>query len=91
MHKHTSSLKHAMGDKVVPIRLDDELLRLIDELVELGVYNSRSEALREFIRTGAKRVKTVANAARKLSQLEKDEGEIPVKLEGALKQLLAER
>ena len=80
-----------MGGKVVPIRLDDELLRLVDVLVKLGVYSSRSEALRDFIRTGAKRVKAVSDSANRLFELEKEEGDIPIKLEGAPRQLLAER
>lgn len=81
-------------NKVVPVRLDDKTLRLIDELVKLGVYSSRSEALRDLIRIGIKhvrRVKVIIEAVNKLFELEKEEGDIPVKLEGALKQLLAER
>lgn len=83
-----------MGSRVVPVRLDDETLRLIDELVNLGVYNSRSEALRDLIRIGVKRVgrvKVIIEAVNKLFKLEEDEGDIPIKLEGSLKQLLAER
>ncbi|MEL9908066.1 MAG: ribbon-helix-helix domain-containing protein [Desulfurococcus sp.] len=83
-----------MGSRVVPVRLDDDTLRLIDELVNLGVYNSRSEALRDLIRIGVKRVgrvKVIIEAVNELFKLEEEEGDTPVKLEGALKQLLAER
>jgi Arc/MetJ-type ribon-helix-helix transcriptional regulator len=83
-----------MGSKVVSVRLDDELLKLVDELVRLGVYGSRSEALRDFIRIGARyarQIQMVAEAVNKLFELEKEEGDIPVKLEGALRQLLGER
>ena len=83
-----------MGSRVIPVRLDDDTLRLIEELVKLGVYESRSEALRDLIRIGArrvKRVKVIAEAVNKLFELEKEEGDIPVRLEGALRQLLAER
>jgi len=83
-----------MGSKVVSVRLDDELLKLVDELVRLGVYGSRSEALRDFIRIGARyarQIQMVAEAVNKLFELEKEEGDIPVRLEGALRQLLGER
>lgn len=46
-------------NKAVPVRLDDETLRLIDELVRLGVYSSRSEALRDLIKIGIKHVRGV--------------------------------
>jgi Arc/MetJ-type ribon-helix-helix transcriptional regulator len=80
--------------RVVPVRLDDELLRLVDELVRLGIYKSRSEALRSLIRIGARHVKQIDEIARAvdmLFELEKEEGDIPIKLNGSLKQLLIER
>ncbi len=83
-----------MGSKVVPVRLDDEILEFIDELVRLGLYSSRSEALRDIIRAGIKsmeRVREIAEAVTKLFELEKEEGDIPVRLSGALRQLLAGR
>jgi Arc/MetJ-type ribon-helix-helix transcriptional regulator len=76
-----------MGSKVVPVRL-------IDELVRLGIYKSRSEALRDLIRIGAKHVeqiREIAKAVDKLFELEREEGDIPIRLEGALKQLLSGR
>ena len=87
-------LGNVMGSKVIPVRLNDDTLRFIDELVRLGVYNSRSEALRDLIRIGVRRVrrvKVIAEAVNKLFELEKEEGDIPVRLEGVLRQLLAER
>jgi Arc/MetJ-type ribon-helix-helix transcriptional regulator len=86
-------LVSGVGSKVVPVRLDD-LLKLVDELVRLGVYSSRSEALSGLIRIGARyvrQIKIVAKAVNKLFEMEKEEGDIPVRLEGALGQLLAER
>ena len=83
-----------MGSQVVPVRLDDDILRFIEELVRLGIYKSRSEALRDLIRIGARRVgkvKVIVEAVNKLFELEKEEGDIPIRLEGALRQLLAER
>ncbi len=83
-----------MGSRVVPIRLEDDILRLVEELVKLGVYKSRSEALRDLIRIGAEHMKltrAVAETVDKLFELEREEGNIPIKLEGVLKQFLLER
>jgi len=83
-----------MGSRVIPVRLDNDILRLVEKLVELGAYSSRNEALKDLIRIGAQqlgRVRVVAEAVDKLFELEKEEGDIPVRLEGALKQLLTER
>jgi len=80
--------------RVVPVRLDDEILSFIEFLVEIGIYNSRSEALREIIKAGIKNFEKeakIAKAVEKLFELEKLEGDIPIKLPGALKQLLDER
>jgi Arc/MetJ-type ribon-helix-helix transcriptional regulator len=85
---------YKLGSKVVPVRIDDDMLKFIEELVKLGVYSSRSEALRDLIRIGArhvKQVKVIAEAVNKLFELEREEGDIPIRLEGALRQLLAER
>ena len=35
---------------VLNVRLPDDIIRWLDTLVESGVYNSRSEAIRDFIR-----------------------------------------
>ena len=83
-----------MGSQVVPIRVDREVLEFVDKLVRLGVFGSRSEALRELIKAGIERYEDLARIARgveKLFELEREEGEIPVRLDGALRQLLEER
>lgn len=83
-----------MGSQVVPLRLDTETLEVIDKLVELGVFSSRSEALRELIRAGIEKYEKLARIARGVEELleaEKREKEIPIRLDGALKQLLEER
>jgi len=70
-------LVSGVGSKVVPVRLDDDLLKLVDELVRLGVYSSRGEALRGLIRIGARyvrQIKIVAKAVNKLFEMEKEEG-----------------
>ncbi len=61
-------------------------------LVELEVFSSRSEALRELIEAGLdsyKSVVRIAKAVEKLFELEK--GDTLVKLNGVLKQLPEER
>ncbi len=83
-----------MGSQVVPIRVDKEVLEVVDELVRLGVFSSRSEALRELIKSGIRNYEKLAKIARsidKLLEIEKEEKEIPIRLNGALKQLLEER
>jgi len=83
-----------MGSKVIPVRLDSDTLRLIEELVRLGIYSSRSEALRDLIRIGARHVRkisVIAEAVDRLFELEGREGDIPIRLKGALRQLMAER
>jgi len=83
-----------LGSRIVPVRLDKETLAFIDTLVKLGVYSSRSEAVRNLIRAGAEKHKwalDVAKAVDELFKMEKDLGEPPIKLNGALKNLLRER
>ncbi len=83
-----------MGSQVVPIRLKREVLAFIDTLVKLGVYKSRSEALRELIEAGVEELQwtgKVFEAVEELFEIEREEGDVPVRLEGALRQLLEER
>ncbi|RLG88022.1 MAG: CopG family transcriptional regulator [Thermoprotei archaeon] len=83
-----------MNTQVVPIRLDDEILSFIDLLIKLGVYRSRSEALRELIRIGISSLGgmvEVVRAVDKLFEKEKEIGDIPIKLDGVLKEFLKER
>ena len=94
MYTYTYYLGFSVGSRIVPVRLDDDLLKLVDELVRLGIYSSRSEALRDLVRIGAryvKRIHVVAETVDKLFELEREEGDIPIRLEGALRQLLSER
>jgi len=63
-------------------------------LIKLGIFNSRSEALRELIKAGIKEFKwipKVVEAVEKLFEIERKEKNIPIRLEGALKDLLRER
>ena len=70
-----------MRDQVIHVRLDREVLGFIDMLVKLGVFSSRSEALRELIKAGMKEfelVNNVVKAVEKLFELETREGDIPI-------------
>jgi len=83
-----------MGKQVVSLRLNDDILSFVNLLVKLGIYNSRSEALRDLIKAGIRsfeNIAKIAKAVEKLFDLEKEEGDIPIRLNGALKQLLEER
>ena len=83
-----------LGSRTIPVRMRDDDIRQVDLLVELGVFNSRGEALRELIKLGVKNLSDVAEIAaalERLSELEDKEGDIPVRLRGAVEQLLAER
>jgi Arc/MetJ-type ribon-helix-helix transcriptional regulator len=83
-----------MVTKIVPIRLKEEELKQIDELVEYGIFQSRSEAIRELIKIGIDNLtylSEVFDAVKKLFELEKIEGKIPIDLSGATEQLLRER
>ena len=83
-----------MGSKVVPLRLDDEIIEFIDYLVRLGIYRNRSEALRSLIEIGVRKYRSISylvKAVDKLFVIEQRKGDIPIRLDGALKQLLAER
>lgn len=83
-----------MVSRIIPVRLREEDLKQVDALVELGIFDSRSRALRELVKLGIDslyEVSEIASALRKLFELEEKEGGIPVKLPGALKQFLSER
>jgi Arc/MetJ-type ribon-helix-helix transcriptional regulator len=80
--------------KIVPVRLREEELRQIDRLVKYGIFQSRSEAIRELIRLGVENLaylSEVLEAVERLFELERVEGRIPIDLSGATEQLLRER
>jgi Arc/MetJ-type ribon-helix-helix transcriptional regulator len=82
-----------MSTKVIPVRLREQELKQIDQLVEYGVFRSRSEAIREIIKLGVEiaHLSDVFRAVDKLFELERMEGRIPIDLSGATQQLLEER
>jgi len=83
-----------MKRQVVSVRLDREIIEFIDMLVKNGIFSSRSEALRELVKIGIENlgeIKLVIKGVEKLVELEKQEGDIPIKLFGILSQSLKER
>jgi len=83
-----------MGSRVFPVRLDEGDIKQVDLLVRLGVFRSRSEALRMLIRLGVENLEElveVSEALERLFELEREEGEIPIRLDGVLRMLLSER
>lgn len=40
-----------MGDKIIPVRMDERLVNQLDALVERGLYSNRTEAIRSSVRT----------------------------------------
>ena len=80
--------------KVIPVRMEEKVLKLIDDLVKLGLYKSRSEALRELIKAGMRNLKDykeIADAVEELFKMEEKLGKMPIELPGTPKKLIAER
>ena len=82
-----------MATRVVPVRLGEQELKQIDQLVDFGIFQSRSEAIRELIKLGVEiaYLSEVFRAVDKLFELERAEGKIPIDLSGATQKLLEER
>ncbi len=86
-----------MSSRVVPLRIDKEVIEAVDRLVGLGVFHSRTEALREIVKAGLAGLKAfekltrIAEGVEKLLEIEEKGGKVPIKLDGALKMLLKER
>jgi len=73
----------------VSVRLGE--LKQIDQLVEHGVFQSRSEAIRELIIAGIAHLSEVFKEVDRLFELERMEGRIPIDLSGVTQQILKER
>jgi len=82
-----------MSSKVISVRLDRAVLETIDVLIRLGVFKSRSEAIKTLIMIGIDNLDDIEvfKACEKLFELEKKLGDIPVKLEGRFKDLIETR
>jgi len=76
-----------MGSKTVSTGIEQETLDAVDALVKLGIFKSRSEALKILIKIGLSSVGDVVNVVRiseRLFELERTLGYIPVRLGGGL-------
>ena len=73
----------------VSVRLGE--LKQIDQLVEHGIFQLRSEAIRELIIAGIAYLSEVFRAVDRLFELERMEGRIPIDLSGVTQQILKER
>jgi len=80
-----------MAMRIASVRFNVKELREIDQLVEYGVFRSRSEAIRELVKLGMENLTCLLEAVERLFELEKIEGRIPIDLSGATRQLLNER
>lgn len=72
---------------VVPIRLSRQDARKLDRLVKLGIYGSRTEAIRAMIQAGADEQvgrylmnETVLDALNELLEYEKSNGSSPLRI-----------
>ncbi len=79
--------------QVVPLRIDKRMLRNIDLLVELGLFSSRNEALRELVKNGIENLGEHVRIIELVDKLLEEErkSKITIRLDGATKQLLRER
>jgi hypothetical protein len=83
-----------MGSKTVSTGIEQETLDAVDALVKLGIFKSRSEALKILIKIGLSSVGDVVNVVKiseRLFELERTLGYIPVRLDGGFKDLMEMR
>jgi hypothetical protein len=76
------------------VTIEQETLDAVYALVRLGVFKSRSEALKTLIRIGLSSVGDVVNVVKigeRLFELERTLGYIPVRLDGGFKDLMEMR
>jgi hypothetical protein len=76
------------------VTIEQETLDAVDALVRLGIFKSRSEALKILIRIGLSSVGDVVNVVKiseRLFELERTLGYIPVRLDGGFKDLMEMR
>ncbi|AGE71940.1 ribbon-helix-helix domain-containing protein [Sulfolobus acidocaldarius] len=78
-----------MEIQTVTIRIDTEVLKKIDELITLGIFSSRNEALNTVIRIGLDELKFWREIIRKYEDLKKKR--VEVFIDKPLEELLKER
>ncbi|AAY81302.1 hypothetical protein Saci_2003 [Sulfolobus acidocaldarius DSM 639] len=82
-------LQYTMEIQTVTIRIDTEVLKKIDELITLGIFSSRNEALNTVIRIGLDELKFWREIIRKYEDLKKKR--VEVFIDKPLEELLKER
>ncbi|TRM80807.1 hypothetical protein DJ531_11785, partial [Sulfolobus sp. A20-N-F6] len=60
-----------MGTTTVTIRIDKEVLKKIDELIAMGIFSSRNEALNTVIKVGLDEFKSWEDIIKKYEELKK--------------------
>jgi len=87
-----------MPSKVIPIKLGEDIVESIDELVKKGFFHSRNEAIRRILSKGlvsfsneVGRKKTITAVMDRLFILDKDLGRSPISLKGIRSQLIETR
>jgi hypothetical protein len=76
------------------VTIEQETLDAVDALVRLGIFKSRSKALKILIKIGLSSVGDVVNVVKiseRLFELERTLGYIPVRLDGGFKDLMEMR
>ena len=87
-----------MPSKAIPVKLGEDVIESIDELVKKGLFRSRNEAIRQILGKGlvtfsneVGRKKTITDIADRLFHLDRDAGRSPISLKGIRSQLLESR
>lgn len=78
-----------MVTKVIPVRVNEEVLKKIDELVRLGIFSSRNEAINVLLKQGLSEVSLWEELVKEVKELLNSEKELRKK--GALAEFLSER
>ncbi|AOL17316.1 hypothetical protein BFU36_12025 [Sulfolobus sp. A20] len=78
-----------MGTTTVTIRIDKEVLKKIDELIAMGIFSSRNEALNTVIKVGLDEFKSWEDIIKKYEELKKRG--VEVLIDKPLEEFLKER
>ena len=87
-----------MPSKAIPVKLGEDVVESIDELVKKGLFHSRNEAIRLILGRGlvtfsneVGRKRAIATISDRLFLLDRDSGRSPISLKGIRNQLLEAR
>ncbi len=76
--------------KVIPVRIDDKMLKNIDMLVKSGIYKSRSEALRKILEIGLEKIDEEVEYIKKIDKIVDKIIDSELNFDGALRKSLEE-